>query len=813
MVQVILMRAVRFGGAAFAMLLMMASSGFAQVSSYVSRVDAPAATQGTAAAIGVELLPSVEARRVWLRYRGFGVTEFSEIEMLQAGRSYTASLPGGEVQPPYLQYYFAIELPNGSIATYPESGADLNPLQLSVQQVDPREGEVRILSPEPGETVAAEEFVLAVSLYFATPAVSPSRTRIFVDGTDVSQEAVLSDDIILWSPANSSLPMKLGARNVRVELRDTSGNPYFSKSLSFNLSTAAAISEVESQFRAEGDVRAEYRNEQTANSLTFARIDARANGSYTFLNFGTTLRIDNLESPQRQPQNRYSFYVDADYARLEVGDAYPKFPSLMMLGKRVRGITGAVRLGFFNLDVSFGETDRNINGTFLADTVFADTNGVRNRPDNTLPTGASYFAYELFNPGTYKRDFVGVRPSFGSGENFQLGFTYLKFKDDMSSIRYGIQPKENLVVGTDLALGFDDQRIRWETQVAVGLQNKDISGGNFSDADYDSLAAQGNDVKDLGKLAQQFITVNENLEPLNPGGTGLPGIAMESFLTLNYFNNYVRAQYIRRGTAFKTFGNEFQQSDIQGFVVSDNIRLFSNRLFASISYEAKSDNLSKSKASTTDYNNIITALTYSPGAKYPTLQVGFATGTRASDREIFTPDSSRRSKGADDQTNRITFGASYDLNVGFRNFIALSVNLVDRSDNTIYRRDQASTFLNASVTSFFTEIPLQTTISLLTSNTTSQSQLFAFSGADSALAKNDFAYTALGVSAQYRLMEDNLRLVAQVTPTFGDLERTVLRLGGDYTYQAHSFELYFDYFKNSLIANDRILSFVYRYNF
>jgi hypothetical protein len=353
--------------------------------------------------------------------------------------------------------------------------------------------------------------------------------------------------------------------------------------------------------------------------------------------------------------------------------------------------------------------------------------------------------------------------------------------------------------------------------VAVGLQNRDISGGNFTDADYDSLAAQGQDVKDLGQIAENFITVNANLEPLNPAGTGLPGIAMESFLTLNYFNNYVRAQYLRRGTAYKTFGNEFQQSDIQGFAVSDNIRLLNNRLFASISYEAKSDNLSKSKASTTDYNNLITALTFNPGASYPTLQVGYATGTRLSDQVVFTPDSSRQSKGADDQTNRITFGASYDLNVGFRNFVAISINLVDRTDNTIYRRDQASTFINGSVTSFFTAIPLQTTISLLTSSTSSKNQLFYTDGpsfgADSAIVQNDFAYTALGLSAQYRLLDDNLRLVAQVTPTFGDLERTVIRLGGDYTYRAHAFELYFDYFKNTLVANDRILSFVYRYNF
>lgn len=802
---------------AFVLILAAIPTVNAQVSTHVSRIDAPSATQGTAASVGIELLPSSTARRILFRYRSFGVTEYTEMEMLPAGRTFTVTIPSEAIQPPYIQYYFSIELENGTTVTYPESSPEINPQQITVQQVDPRENEVRILSPEPGETVPAEEFVLAVSLYFASPAVAPSRTRIYIDGTDVSKEAILSDDVILWSATGSSLPIKLGARTVRVELRDTSGNVYFSKSQSFSLSTSEAIAEEESRFKANGDVRAEYRNEQTSNAATYARVDARVNGTYSFLEFGSTIRIDNLESPSRQPQNRYSFFADAEYARLELGDAYPKFPSLMMIGKRVRGITGAVNLGFFNLDVSYGATERKVEGAWLADTTFTDTNSVRNRPLNSLPKGTSYYAYEIFNPGTFTRDFFGIRPSFGSGENFQLGFTYLKFKDQMSSVRYAVQPKENLVVGTDLTLAFDDQRIRWETQVAVGLQNKDITGGNFTDADYDSLEAQDQDVRDLGKLAESFITVNANLEPLNPAGTGLPGIAMESFLTLNYFNNYVRAQYIRRGTAFKSFGNEFQQSDIQGFVVSDNIRLFSNRLFASLSYEAKSDNLSKSKSSTTDYNTFIGALTLSPGVGIPTFQVGYSLGSRSNDLVVFTTDTSgavlSSSKGADDVTNRYTIGSSYDFNIGFRNFVAVSFNIVDREDKTIYKRDQSSTFFSASVSSFFTKIPLQTSVSLLTSQTSSQNQVFSSFGQDSVLATADYAYTALGLSAQYRMLEDNLRLMAQVTPTFGDLERTVFRVGGDYTYRAHVFELFYDYFKNANFANDGILSIVYRYNF
>jgi hypothetical protein len=485
----------------------------------------------------------------------------------------------------------------------------------------------------------------------------------------------------------------------------------------------------------------------------------------------------------------------------------------MMIGSRVRGITGALKFGFFNLDVSYGKTKRSVEGIVDSTVTYADSNAVDSRPLESIQSGASYFTYDIFRRGTYSRDFLGIRPSFGSGENFQLGLTFLKFKDDTASISYGVQPKENLVVGADLKLGFDDQRIRWESQVAVGLQNKDITGGNFTDDDYDSLAAQGTDVKDLGKIAEQFITVNGNLEPLNPAGTGLPGLTMESFLTLNYFNNYVRAQFVRRGTAYKSFGNEFLQSDIQGISISDNIRLFSNKLFASISFESKADNLSETKSGTTKYQTVSSALTYNPGAGYPTVQVGYGLIGRTNDQTVYRPDSLEFSNAADDDATRISFGLSYDLSLGIRNFITFNVNSINRADKTIYQRDQSSTLIQGSVATFF-KIPLQTSLSVISSSTKSGNQLFSASGADSVLSEREFSFTSVSAGAQYLVFNKQLRLQARFSPTFGDVERTHIRFGGDYSYDSHVLEVLFDYYKNTGgLKDDSILSFVYRYNF
>ncbi len=805
----------RFVGA-IALLLLATAVGTAQVSRHINAVNVPpSADQGVPVAVSIELLPTSEVSRALLRYRAFGVTEYTEMEMLASGQSYATSIPAEIVSPPYVQYYFALELRDGSVDTYPEVAPDINPLQLTVNQQDPREREIIFLSPEPGQTVAIEEFVLALSLYYATPAVNASRTKILFNGVDVSREAILSDDIILWSPANSQVRPKLGSQSVRVELRDTLGELYYTKDRSFSLSTAAALEEEASRLTYSGDVRAEYRNEQTSNAQTYARVETRANGAYSFLRFGGNLRLDNLEDPSRQPQNRYFFYADAEYARVEVGDAYPaNFPTLMMIGKRVRGITGALKLGFFNLDVSFGKTERAVEGLVDSVVTYPDSASVDGRPLESRQLGADYFTYEVFRRGTYDRDLFAIRPSFGSGENFQLGFSFLKFADDTASINYGVQPKQNLVVGADMKVGLDDQRIRWESQVAVGIQNKDITGGTFSDADYDSLKAEtGTDLKALGQIADDFIIVNGNLEPLNPAGKGLPGLSMESFLTLNYFNNYVRAQFVRRGTAYKSYGNEFLQSDIQGISVSDNVRLFSNKVFASVSYESKHDNLSDSKAGTTSYNTLTTAFTYSPGSGYPTLQLGYGLIGRVADQIVFRPDSAVSSKAAEDDATRLTFGLSYDLRIPIRNFITFSISSVDRADKTIYKRDQTSMLVQATVATFF-EIPLQTSFSVVSSSTKSTNQLFSSVGADSVLTSQEFSFTSISVGGQYLLLDNQLRLQTRFAPTFGDVERTLIRFGADYSLRAHVFELLLDYYKNTGgVKDDTILSFIYRFNF
>ena len=802
------------------------SAAWAQVQAVVTKVNVPAALEKQPLAMSVDLSRNTDVSKVRLWYRSFGESEFKDVEMLLTGRTASVTLPADIVVPPYIEYYIEVTLQQGT-ETYPLENPRATPLQAQIKQADPKDQELRMLSPEPGETVPAEDFTIAVSLYFASDAVDRTKTRITLDGVDVSKDCILTEDVVLYNPKNFGRALNMGAHFLKVELRDTAGNVYHSRDFNFGLSTTAAIAEEKARFQAVGNGQLEFRNENlSSGSKTYLRGDFRTDATYSILNFGASAHVDNQEKPELQPQNRFLLYGETSFLRIQAGDAFPRFPSYIVSGKRVRGLSGSLMLGFLNVDASWGKTERLIEGLpATKDTLFPDSSAVAGRPSNSLHTGNSttdigFRTYNIFTPGTFDRSFLAVRPSFGNGDNYQLGFTYMKSKDDFGSVKYGTNPGENLVIGTDLLLAADDQKIKLETQASLSLVNTDISTGNFTDAEKDSLVATTGVSKAQLNLAEKLITVNENLFPTNPIDK-LSGLAGEAAFSLNYFNNYLRAVAFHRGAAYKSFGNEFLQTDLQGILASDYIRLFSSRVLASVAFEQKQDNTASTKEVTTKYLNINGSITINPGVNIPTFQLGYGQfgrkaglDQRTRDAIVSRPDSVFITSSADELTSRYLFASNYDFQAGMRHTASLSFSLADRKDNTYKKQNQQNMFIQTALTSYFSGMPLQTTLGILYSKNKNELQLFRTNNQDSVLSAAEFNYTILTAAGQYRMLDDQLRLIALVSPAFGAISRVNVQVGADYVYkERHNFILQVDYIKNSGFADDMIASLIYRFNF
>ncbi len=798
----------------------------------VLRVNAPSAVAGKAQPISVELQQNTMARRVTLRYRSFGETSYRGIEMLLSGSTATATIPADAIVPPYVEYYFELELDTGA-ETYPVVNPDANPLQFTVKPANPKDQEVRFLSPEPGETVAAEDLLVAISFFYASNAIDRKATTILFDGINVTSKAVWSEDVLLFSPQNAGIPLNLGAHFIRVELWDTTGKPYHAVEESFSLSTAAALAEEKARLQSMGNASAELRDENLSSGhTTYLRGDARIDNTYRSIGFGGSVHLDNQERSSLQPQNRFLIYGQTDFLRLQFGDAFPQFPSLILSGTRVRGISGNLALGIFNLDVTYGQTVRKIEGRLAPRDTLLDSSQVAARPLNSVRTRADSLYYNIYSPGTFTRNILAVRPSFGSGEHFQLGFTYMHAIDDTNSVRYAITPEENVVLGTDLTLAFDDQRIKLQTQASLSMANTNIAGGNFTDAQMDSLAKNGgpNLKKDLpvsvGTI-EKIITVNQSIFPTNPifdqnnNITTMPGVSAEAVLSLNYFDNFLRGQFFRRGAAYQSFGNPYLQTDIQGFQVSDYVRMLNNRVFLSLSYEGKQDNTAFTKEGTTRYSNLNTSLTMNPAPNIPTFQLGYGLFDRTNDQiivqNVLTADST--TKAADEATNRYYFAVNYDFVAGIQHSMSASMSVADKKDNTFFSRNQTNNLFQFVWNARFSS-QLQAILSLLYSGNSSDQQLFksdtTFSGKlgpDSALVTTTFNYTVVTAGLRYSMFQDNLRLAAYVSPQFGAFRRVAYTASADYTMDRHNLSFQANYYANEGMPSDKIISLIYRFAF
>ncbi|MDX1530898.1 MAG: hypothetical protein R3362_05170, partial [Rhodothermales bacterium] len=542
-------------------------------------------------------------------------------------------------------------------------------------------------------------------------------------------------------------------------------------------------------------------------------------GQVEQLRFGARVLLDGRESDDRQPLHRFLAFGEYAFApwaglRLHAGDTYPALPNQLVSGLRVRGVGVGLRVGFFNFDVVTGQTRRGVGGTLIdvgeqpliEIPATSAESAQAAAPFDTELVGqdGGVFRFQRFRRGTYSRSYASIRPSFGQRERFQFGLTYLHVVDDADSVERAFRPQENLVLGSDLFLGFDRRRVQLELEGAVSLTNLDTEGGAFDDADYDTLVEAGDidegDVdalRDVCDFAEPFFTCNENVFPLNPFGDGLPGVMGEGTLSVLYGQNVFRAYGYRRGTAFRTFANPFLQNDLQGVRLSDRARFLDGALLTDVTFEYREDNVSNTQDFTTQFNEFSASVSYFPRQDYPSVTVGLGTFGRSSDRTVLRD--GREIDALDDSALRLYLTSTYRfMALGPEHFALFSISTLNRDDATEFDLDASNTYAQLALTTRFLTLPLKTRLTL----STSANEAGTF----------ETNYTGFGGGLSYGFLNEALEVHADVTQYVGDLERTILRLSGDYDLPAgHTVAARFAYYVNDAFDDSTVASIVYRY--
>lgn len=751
-------------------LILSISNGtvFGQISNIVSSVRVSDAKEQMPITITADLFSADNISTINIAFRSFGQTEFRKSEMILMGNSAKTTIPAEAVAPPFLEYYLFITMRNGSSQTYPLGIQEgVAPLQIAVSSFSEKDKEILLLSPTVGEILTQQELMISVSFIKAPDKVVASKTKIFINDEDVSSHAVYTGDILVLCGENLSRELKVGSILIRIDIYDSGGNLYHIISRNIRIISTELAAVAFWNFR--GSLKGESRSEQfDAQSTWYNNIAADLNAESGTWSINGNAYITSEEVGNQQPYNRYSLYLKGgDWLELQAGDGFPRFPNLIMDGKRVRGFNGSLNLGFINIQSAYGETERAIEGK-LKETFNSDDLATLER--DVIPINEQLYKkpYGRVDLGTFKRKILAVRPSFGSGENFQLGFSYLHSKDDIGSIEFGARPEENLVLGTDLIVAFDSQNFMFTTQAAVSLNNKDISSGTLTDKQIDEIFGSNsnfsvdlNDVKKVRDLIGNFITVNQYLGPWNP--QEFASVAAEAALTLNYFNNNIKASYIYRGNDFQSFGQSFLRTDVKGINLVDRIRMIDNKLFLSIGYEELKDNLQKTKIATTTFRTVNASISLFPRADFPNITLGYT--RNINNNGLSLSDALRKMYVVDDITNRAMVQLSYDFTALVKHSSSLSFSTSSKDDNGMMNIDAKFSMGSLNFTSYWT--PQWTSLFGIVIN---NSELFGKAS----------SYVTMSFGGKHKLLENKLQLSAALSPSFGDFKRQTLEFIADY---------------------------------
>ncbi len=781
----------------------------AQVSTRISSIVPAEVRAGQPVHVTATLSRTDGVDHAVIVYRAFGESEYRRADMDIRGTSATATLPASVAVVPSLEYYIVFVLTNGTYETYPLSDSrdpfSIPPqrtMRIAVQSGVGIESQVIFLSPDVDLPLSPDDVVISFSLLRADSVVDRPATKVFLDGADITPKVVLSGDVGVVSPDNVGLSLTPGPHHVQVGLYTFSGNLYRTASLTFEVSgmNFAAVPQP-GKISYSASVALESRREEVDTVGTwYNRGSIRLGAKYGDWRFVANTFLTSDEKSDRQPQDRFFVGVESRWGKAGYGDLTPSFPDLILSGKRVRGLHASLTLGVFNLDVSEGQITRGIEGQLITTLPDSLLSSAQAADPSAAYAQISPGLWGKYNFGTYQRNLFAIRPSFGSGETWQVGFTWMKSTDDTESIATGSHPQENLVLGTDMVVRLDKRRIELSAQGAFSAYNSDISSGNISDERIGQLFPNDSaNVRQVRDILSRFIIVNEYLRPLSL--KRLSTAAGDVALQLRYFDNVFRLSYLYRGSDYTSFGQSFIRKDVQGYNVNDRVRLVDNALLVTAGFEQLQDNTSHTKPATTVYSTLTTAVSYSPNSSLPSFTVGYNRYDNSNGLNTLGPDSLN---AISDVTNRIFLSTSYDFQFVADHRISMNVSSSDRTDATTRALSVNAATVGLSLDTRY-RVPLTTTVDIAMN-------FNQLPGAYPGAPRQRLDYATLGFQGRYEIIASILSAQAVISPSFGDFSRTVFNLDTEWSFYP-SMRLIgeFSYFKNPGSSDENFVSLRYQY--
>ncbi len=713
---------------------------------------------------------------------------------------WTGVIPKKYVTGSRLQYFISALLEDQSIVSFPAHNPYNNPEEIVLtpkpegpgpQVPKPRSVKTSpflILSPESEEQIEGRNLLFAASFNSPEKIIDSSTVRLYLDGFNVTKDAEISAYMATYESGR----LDPGRHWVRITARTRNGIDVPAEIVYFDVAGAPAA-EPSSASRFRAHIFADMRQETVAQGdQSPAMSGGDFDGQYGSVFFNGRFFLTSLEDRAYQPRNRFFFSVHTDKVGISGGDVYPRYNDLIFWGKRVRGVSAYLRLGFFNVETVFGETYRPVEGNGSMVPVLDDSTGA---PLKTI-TGTDSTRLNLTRYGTFAQQLFAVRPSFGSGRRFQMGFSFVKVRDDKNSITYGTMPKDNLVLGPDLKLVFDQGRVVFKTTAAFSMITNNIKPGTLTSDDLNEIFQGSIDVPIDPADLENYLIINDSTIPLDP--TKLTSMAYDAQVKLSYYNNLLRLGYKSIGGEFYSLANSWVRTGIRGFYFSDRLRLYRNKIYLTLGYENFMDNFSEQNANPrVNLQNFNYSVSYYPGEGLPYLNIGLQNHLRKNNvnaKKEYITDldvAGQDTTIIDNRENQVYRDLNMQMGYDFflfdlNNSFQISYITGRRNDRysdsrkaEMYSQDFNTDIRMVSLTTNY-QFPLQTTIN------------YAGNANKSGGGQSDYSYGLFTVGAEYKLLDDKLAFFGEmrVTDVTGntvlgeniDYSRKHFRLGGRYRF-------------------------------
>ena len=315
--------------------------------------------------------------------------------------------------------------------------------------------------------------------------------------------------------------------------------------------------------------------------------------------------------PGIQSRNYLQYGIRYRGVELLYGDQTPMFDRLVTAGIRVKGLMFTFETPRFKLEVVNGLSSLGYEGQKLR---YRASDSVP--PPATLAKDSSYII-----PGVYKRQVTAARLSFGNRiEGSVISINILRSRDDTSSIKYGPNASDNLVVGADESFVTNGNKLKVNAGFAISGYTANIKGGPARESQIDSLFGfkVGFNPFDYKSI---FVLNATTIKPDQPSMADYLTAVFRSLSKDNATDNLLTMDYHYFGNSYISFGNPLVQNDLWAGKLQDQLNLLNRKIIISASAIYQENNVSANELSTLTTKIIDGSITLAPSPKLPQLSV------------------------------------------------------------------------------------------------------------------------------------------------------------------------------------------------